>query len=71
MALCQSFEDLTPLEKSNYIGSICHLFQSDEDYYQKGLAMIRQATKRGLFEGVKINPIDEANQILNKKIIEQ
>lgn len=56
MPVCESFEKLTPLERSNFVGAVVHLIQSDESYYLIGQRMIKSGNKKGLFIGVKINP---------------
>jgi len=54
--ICKSFESLTPLEKSTFIGELVHSCISDERFFDMGKKLIKQAHRKGLFDGVKINP---------------
>lgn len=55
--LCESFYNLIPMEKRDYIGNIIHCVMNDEFLYLEGQKIIKKGQKKGLFEGVKINPI--------------
>lgn len=56
MPLCNLFEQLTPLERSTYIGQLAHACMSDQDMFNLGKKLIEVAEAKGLFEGVTINP---------------
>lgn len=66
---CDEFIKLTPIEKSNYIGSIAHCCMNDSKLFEIGMKMIKRGVKMGLFENVEINPIHsmkgEGNEIDN------
>lgn len=53
---CPQFQQLTPLEKSTFIGELVHSCISDERFFDLGKKLIKQAHRKGLFDGVKINP---------------
>jgi len=63
---CHEFTNLLPKEKTEYIGSLIHACQSDSKLYEMGLRIIKQATKKGLFEGVSIHPPDWDNVPIEK-----
>lgn len=56
MANCKEFMELTPLEKSNYIGSLVHIATNDSEIYLLGQKLIAKGIKKGLFQNVIINP---------------
>lgn len=56
--ICQPFEELTPKEKTEYIGQVVHAIQSDPSLFAMGQEIIRLGQLRGLFEGVTILPED-------------
>jgi len=56
MANCTEFQNLTPRERADYLGELIHSCQSDSVLYELGKKIIRQAKKKGLFEGVVIQP---------------
>lgn len=61
---CQEYQQLTPLEKSQYIGELVHACISDSKYFKMGQKLIKQAQDKGLFEGVVINPPSTAPEII-------
>lgn len=64
---CQEYQKLTPLEKSNYVGSLIHACISDSKFYAIGEKLIQQAIKKGLFQNVVINPPSVAPELPNDK----
>jgi hypothetical protein len=56
--LCESFEKLTPKERSTYIGELAHAVMNDEDCWLLGNAIIEGAKAKGIFDTVKILPQD-------------
>jgi len=60
---CAEYQNLTPLEKSQYIGELVHACISDTKYFKMGEKLIKQAQDKGLFEGVVINPPSEVPPI--------
>jgi len=64
--ICKEFELLTPLEKSNYIGSIAHACMNDADLFLAGQKLIERATRKGLFNQVIINPVEPINNNLKE-----
>jgi hypothetical protein len=59
--ICETFLKLTPLEQSTFIGQLVHSVQNDEDLLKKGKSIIFEAEKKGLFDGVIINPMPESD----------
>jgi hypothetical protein len=57
--LCPGYQKLLPREKRDYIGELLHAVQSDDELFELGSEIIQVAYRRGIFDGVKINPIDE------------
>ena len=69
---CKEFQDMIPKERTEYIGELIHACMSDSKFFSVGKKIIKDATKMGLFAGVKINPIEEVPEILNNtQTIEQ
>lgn len=54
--ICTKYDELPHHEKVDYIGSLCHAAQSDNDLFERCLDIIRIAKLRGLFKDVEINP---------------
>lgn len=54
--VCEQFDNLTPKEKTEYIGQVVHAIQSDKNLYEMGKEIIRLGNIKGLFEGVIIFP---------------
>lgn len=52
--ICPQFEELTPKEKTEFIGKLVHSVQSDPELYSMAHEIIKMAEEKGLFEGVKI-----------------
>lgn len=57
--ICEKFQNLTPLEKIRFIGSLQHAAMSDDDIFESAKYIIDEARLRGLFKGVKILPETE------------
>ena len=60
---CVEFQDLIPKERTEFIGQLVHACTSDSKLFQMGERIIKQAIRKGLFDGVVINPIAEVNNI--------
>jgi len=58
---CPEFQDLIPKERAEYIGSLAHACMSDSKFFAIGQKIIRQAIRKGIFDGVTINPIEQNN----------
>ncbi len=63
MKNCDNYQQLTPKERTEYIGSLIHACISDERLFRTGEKLIKEAQKKGLFDGVVINPTTEPNNI--------
>lgn len=59
--LCDKYQRLVPKEKSNFIGELLHAVQSDDDFFDLAEEIIQLAYRRGLFNGVIINPPKPTN----------
>lgn len=57
--ICQKFDELTPKEKTEYIGAVVHAVQSSDNLYSMGQEIIRLGNLAGLFDGVKILPTQQ------------
>lgn len=56
---CKEYQQLTPLEKRNYIGELIHSCMNDSNLFKEGLKIISKGYSKKLFDGVTINPIQE------------
>lgn len=54
--------NLTPKEKSEFVGQLVHSCQSDENLFSMGEEIIKLAQRRGLFENVVFNPEQKTNE---------
>lgn len=54
--LCEKYSRLTPVERVMLIGKLLHAMQSDNDFFDSSVRIIRAAKKKGLFDNVKILP---------------
>lgn len=53
---CTTYQNLTPKEKTEFIGKLVHATQSSEYCYQLGQQLIKVGENQNVFEGVTINP---------------
>jgi len=58
---CPEFQTMIPKERTEYIGSLVHACMSDSKLFAMGERIIKQAIRKGLFEGVVIAPIEQNN----------
>ena len=56
MPNCKEYQEMTPIERSNYVGELEHSCISDSHLFELGKELIKQAIEKGLFNRVKINP---------------
>ena len=56
MAICKSYENLTPVEKVIFIGKVVHCLQSDNYTFENIDYLIKKAERNGVLDGVKILP---------------
>lgn len=54
---CHEYSELTPPEKIEFVGKLVHACLNDSKLYQMGQRIITTAEKKGLYQGVTINPI--------------
>lgn len=54
--ICDKFEQLTPSERAWFLGSICHIAQSDDAIFDSCKQLIELGTRKGLFDRVVIMP---------------
>jgi siderophore synthetase component len=53
---CESYINLTPLEKATFIGKVVHLLQSDENWFKYAEMMVYAAERNNEFETVTFFP---------------
>ena len=58
--ICHSYDQLTIVEKRQFIGKLMHLIQSDEKAFIEADQLIREADKDGIFKSVTILPVNNA-----------
>lgn len=54
--LCEKYVRLLPVERVLLIGKLVHAMQSDNEFFDLSVRIVRAAKKKGLFEKVKILP---------------
>lgn len=64
--ICNSFDNLTIVEKVQFIGKLMHLVQSSEVAFKEAELMIRCADDVGMFKGTTILPFQNVTDDLNK-----
>lgn len=57
--ICEKYNNLNPIEKIQFIGSLHHAAMSDDNLFEIAESIIEQASKKGLFKGVTIFPEQE------------
>lgn len=67
MALCTQYMELTPKERTEYIGKLLHSVQSSNELFMAGKRLIDKGERLGLYEGITINPapIQTGNETRN------
>jgi uncharacterized protein YdeI (BOF family) len=60
---CNEYQELTAIEKRDYIGSLIHAAINDSDLFKEGQKIINVAIAKGIFEGVVINPANKTELI--------
>lgn len=58
--ICEKFSNLSTRDKVLFIGELTHSCMNDDEIYNMGVAIIKIATTKGLFDNVKIMP-DQTN----------
>lgn len=66
--LCEQYEKLTPMERSEYIGKLVHAAMNNDLLFSAGEKIIKQGTKMGLFEKIKFNPAPIPNPVETENI---
>lgn len=62
--LCEKYERLLPIERVMLIGKLLHAMQSDNEFFDKSVRIVRTAKKKGLFDNIKILPnLEEDTEI--------
>lgn len=61
MANCSNYMELSPKERVEFIGRLVHAAMSSDYIFNHCESLIKYGEKKGLFEGVTINP-SEADQ---------
>lgn len=54
--LCDRYQNLSHLQKVEFIGQLVHACQSDNDLLKMGEKIILLAQQKGVLDGVKIMP---------------
>jgi hypothetical protein len=54
--ICEIYDQLTPFEKAEFLGSLCHAAQSDESLFKMASELIDLGKRKGLFDKVVIMP---------------
>ena len=54
--ICSSYDQLTIVEKTQFIGKLMHLVQTNENAFQAADNLIKKAGDEGLFNTVTILP---------------
>jgi len=57
--LCEEYSKLNPVERIEFIGKLIHAAQNDTVSFNCAGVIISTAEKRGLFDKVKILPLNE------------
>ena len=58
--ICDNYDNLTPLEKSMFMGELVHAAQSCDTLFNLAKDLIKSGYDKGLFDGVSFNiPQDE------------
>lgn len=67
MANCEEWQSLNIFEQRDLSGKVLHLIQNSSSHFIKLSEMVRIAEKKGLLQGITINPIApiEENNIDN------
>lgn len=51
---CEKYLALDDLDKAQYMASLIHACQSDNELFEKGMGLIEEGRVKGLFDRVKI-----------------
>lgn len=54
--LCDSFQELTVIEKRDLIGSLAHAVMNDDECFELGCKLLNHAQKKGILDNVVILP---------------
>lgn len=54
--ICESYNNLTPFEKQQFVHKLHHIIMSDEDAFKAAQMWLKWAEKKGLLNGVEIMP---------------
>jgi hypothetical protein len=59
---CQEYLSLEDEERFVLLGKVVHLLQNDPESFEAMSSMVRSATQKGIFEGVKIGRAEIAEE---------
>ncbi len=57
--ICDNYDNLTPLEKSMFMGELVHAAQSCDLHFNMAKELIKSGYDKGLFAGVSFNITNE------------
>ena len=63
--LCEKYDKLSHLDKTRFIGELCHASQSDNEIYDLAEGLISLAITKGLFKNVIIMPEEYRRKPIN------
>ena len=62
--ICPEYDNLIPIEKAEYIGSLTHSCMNDSELFRIGLKLIETAKVKGVFSGVTVMPKPIEGQVI-------
>ena len=63
--ICNSYDQLTIIEKTQFIGKLIHLIQSNEDAFKEADSLLNKASQQGWLNNVTILPkVERANPLV-------
>lgn len=60
--ICDKFSNLSVLERILFIGELTHACMNDNEMYDKGVEIIKEAKDKGFFDNVKIMPTKDTEE---------
>ncbi len=60
--ICENYGNLIPVERVEFIGKLAHAAMSSNSIFDSAKKLIEDAESLGLFNGVKILPINEQKE---------
>ena len=69
--ICNSYNQLTIVEKTQFVGRLIHIIQSEENAFNVADTLLKKADAEGWFDKVTILPTEDPNNVFEEAPVTQ